>query len=376
MNLPLPVLPVYLVDFFGSALMIVLSFAASRYAFKLMRREPRELLWSYIYMLTLALTAFSVGRSVGHIVRDILVNTGYKEIWESISPISGAINTITFIFISAVTLYYSFVEKGFLLLRQANAKLGEAFEEIRRGRDQAILLERHAISDRMAATLAHETRNPLFTIANFAKSLLRKCDKDEPISSRLQIIVEESHKLEGLIDGILKVKHDLPYLMRRVSVAEVLDGLEKSGRDKAEVARVRLHVSPSPGDIWLQADMESVLVGLGEILANAVEASPKGGVVDIAAEREGDMAVLRIADSGKGIPAAVLPKIFEPCFSTKDYSTGLGLSFAKEILEANHGFVKVESVPERGTTVVVAFPVAASEGDETPAAAGGAEAGR
>ncbi|MEF3695806.1 sensor histidine kinase [Desulfolutivibrio sp.] len=371
MNLPLPVLPVYLVDFFGSALMIVLSFAASRYAFKLMRREPRELLWSYIYMLTLALTAFSVGRGVGHIVRDILVNAGQKEIWESISPISGAINTITFIFISAVTLYYSFVEKGFLLLRQANAKLGEAFEEIRRGRDQAILLERHAITDRMAATLAHETRNPLFTIANFAKSLLRKCDKDEHISSRLQIIVEESHKLGGLIDGILKVKHDLPCLMHRVSATDVLAGLETSGRDKAEVARVRLHFSPSPDDIWLKVDMESVVVGLSEILINAIEASPKGGVVEVTTGHEGDMAIFRIADAGKGIGAAIMPKIFEPCFSTKEYSGGLGLSFAKEILEANHGFIKVESVPGKGTTVVVAFPAAAPEGDETAAAVGG-----
>lgn len=370
MNLPLPVLPVYLVDFFGSALMIVLSVAATRYAFRLMRREPRELLWSYLYMLTLALTAFSMGRGVGHIVRDILVNTGHTETWNSISPVSGAINTITFVFISAVTLYYSFVEKGFRLLRQANAKLSEAFDEIKRSRDQAILLERHAISDRMAATLAHETRNPLFTIANFAKSLLRKCDKDEPVSSRLQIIVEESHKLEGLIDGILKVKHDLPYLKHRFSAADVLAGLEKGVRDKAEVARVQLRFSPGPDDVWLRADLESVLVGLGEILINAIEASPKGGAVDVAALRKGDMAIFSITDTGKGIGADIMPKIFEPCFSTKEYSAGLGLSFAKEILEANHGFIKVESAPERGTTVVVAFPVAASEDAEPPAAVG------
>ena len=210
---------------------------------------------------------------------------------------------------------------------------------------------------------------------SFAKSLLRKCDKDEPVSSRLQIIVEESHKLEGLIDGILKVKHDVPYLMHRFSAADVLSGLEKNSRDKAEVARVRLYFSPGPEEVWLKADMESVLVGLGEIVTNAIEASPKGGVVEVAAGREGDMASFRIADAGKGIPAAILPKIFEPCFSTKEYSAGLGLSFAREILEANHGFIKVASVPEKGTTVVVAFPAAAPEDAEPPTAVG-AEAGR
>ncbi|EFL50755.1 integral membrane sensor signal transduction histidine kinase [Solidesulfovibrio fructosivorans JJ]] len=351
-------LPIFLVDLFGSAMMIVLSILALRYAYRLMRREPRELLLSYLYMFTLALMAFSVGRGVGHIVRGILVNIGYKDVWESVGPVSGAINTISFIYIAAITCYYYFVEKAFLLLKQAHEKLGVAFDEIRRSRDQAILLERCAISDRMSATLAHETRNPIFVIANFAKSLLRKSDMNDQANSKLRIIVEESHKLERLIDGILKAKHDLPYLMSQVSVGELLAGLQKIGEDKAEAAKIGIHLSPSPEELWLHVDRESVLVGLTEIVQNAIEASPKGGTVDIATVRVGEKVIFRISDSGKGIPSALLPKIFEPCFSTKEFSAGLGLAFAREILKRNRGLLEVVSIPEGGTTISVAFPLA------------------
>lgn len=361
MSLALPVAPVYVVDLAGSAMMIVLSFAAMRVAHRLMRRAPRELLWSYLLMLSSALAAFSVGRGIGHIVRDLLISLGHPHIWSRLSPISGAINTATFIFIAAVTLYYSFVEKAFLQIRQAHAKLGEALEEIRRNRDQVILLECHAIAGRMAATLAHETRNPLFVIANSAKSLLRKCEKENGIVSRLKVIVEESERLSGLVDGILKVKDDAPYLMRRVAANEVLAGVERNGRDKAEVARVRLRLTPLSAEAWFEADRESLLVGLNEIVINAVEASPKGGAVDIEAVREAERVVFRITDAGKGIPAEVLPRIFDPCFSTKEFSAGLGLSFAKEIIEANHGRLKVETAPGKGTTVTVVFPLAEAE---------------
>ncbi|WP_084448337.1 sensor histidine kinase [Desulfovibrio inopinatus] len=363
MTLHLTELPIFLVDILGSTAMIVLSCLSTHYARRLMHLEPRELLWSYLYMLTVALMAFSVGRGVGHLVRDMMIITGHKALWPFINPLSGAINTITFIFIAAITSYYVVVEKAFLLLEQAHTKLGEAFEEIRQNRDQMILLERYAISDRMAATLAHETRNPIFTIANFAKSLLRKSGKDDPIAAYLQIIVEESHKLEGLIDGILKVRHDLPCLMQRVSVQQILTDLEKTGKIKGAVARIDIHTVATSEELWLHIDFRSLLVGLTEILMNAIEASPHGGTVTIATEREDDKAIFRITDTGKGIPATLFPKIFEPCFSTKEFSTGLGLGFAREILEVNGGHLKVESTLDKGTTVIVALPLD-KNGDE------------
>ncbi len=361
MSLALPAAPVYIVDMAGSAMMIIMAFAAMRIAHRLMRRAPRELLWSYLFMLSSALAAFSVGRGIGHIARDLLISLGHPHIWARLSPISGAINTATFIFIAAVTLYYSFVEKAFLQIRQTNAKLGEAFEEIRRNQDQVILLERHVIVGRMAATLAHETRNPLFIIANSAKSLLRKCEKDNGEVFKLKVIVEESERLQLLIDGILKLKQDVPYLMRRVAASEVLERVERTGRDKAEAARVHLRVSPLSVEVWFEADMESLLVGLNEIVINAVEASPKGGIVDIEAGREDERFFFRIKDEGKGISPEVYPRIFDPCFSTKEFSAGLGLSFAKGIIEANHGRLKVETVPGKGTTVTVVFPLAGAE---------------
>lgn len=361
MNLALPILPVYVVDLAGSATMIVLAFMAISHARRLVRRAPRDVMWSYLFMLTLALAAFSVSRGVGHIVQIILVSLGWRDVWSRISPVSGAVNTATFIFIAAVTLYYFFVQKAFRQLRQANAKIGEALEEIRRGRDQVILLERHAVADRMAATLAHETRNPLFAIAHFAKSLLREHGHDADMASRLGVIVEESLRLERLIEGILKAKHDAPYLMRRVAVGELFEALEGIVRDKAELAGVARRFAPPSPEAWLMADRESLLSGLGEILMNAVEASARGGAVDIGAKSANDRVVIRITDAGKGIPPAVWPRIFEPCFSTKEFSSGLGLSFAREVIEANRGFLKLSTEAGKGVTATLVFPAADPE---------------
>lgn len=371
MTLHLPEFPIFLVDFVGSALMIVLSLVSTRYAYRLLRLDPRQLLWSYLYIFTLALTAFSVGRGVGHIVRNILVLTGHRELWLSISPYSGALNTITFVIIAAITIYYQFAEKAFSMLEQAHSKLGEAFVEIRRRRDQIILMERHAITDRMAATLAHETRNPIFTIANFAKILLRKCENEDASVEYLKIIVEESRKLEGLINGILKAKRDLPYLMRRVPVSEVLVDLERIGTDRAEASKVEVRVASVREELWLHVDMGSLLAGMAEVILNAIEASPRGGVVDISVLHEGDKAIFRVADTGVGIPQEVLPNIFDPGFSTKQFSHGLGLAFAREIFEANQGVVEIESELGRGTTALVTLSLDTGDDlDEFNAAVG------
>ncbi|EGB13404.1 integral membrane sensor signal transduction histidine kinase [Pseudodesulfovibrio mercurii] len=363
MNQYLPEFPVVLVDFLGSSSMILLSFLAIGYAYRLLREEPRQLLWSYLLMFTLALAAFSVGRGVGHIVRNVLVNTGHRELWLSISPYSGALNTITFVIIAAITFYYHFVEKAFLLLRQANSKLVGAFAEIRRNRDRIILLERYAVCDRMAAKLAHETRNPIFTIANFAKLLLRKLENDEASAAHLRIIVEESQKLEGLIDGIMKVRHDLPQLMKRVSGREVLSELEGISIKKAEASGVGVRVARLEEEFWLFLDIRSLLSGLTELIVNAIEASSEGDTIDISVLREDNMAVFRVSDRGKGIPQKSLPRIFEPGFSTKQFSAGLGLAYAKQILEANHGVVKIESVPGEGTLAIAAFPLDTDEAE-------------
>ena len=108
--------------------------------------------------------------------------------------------------------------------------------------------------------------------------------------------------------------------------------------------------------------MGSLLTGMAEMILNAIEASSRGDEENISVLQEGDKAVFRISDTGVGIPPEVLANIFDPGFSTKQFSHGLGLAFARGILEANQGVVEIESELGRGTTAIVTLPLDTGDG--------------
>ncbi len=98
--------PILMVDLIGSILMIVLSFLCLRFLFKLRKTDPNNLIWTFLLWLCLALACFAVSRSAGHILKNILILAGYQSIWQMIRPVSGGINTVTFIAAGAVTLFF------------------------------------------------------------------------------------------------------------------------------------------------------------------------------------------------------------------------------------------------------------------------------
>lgn len=102
--------PVLLTDFIGSALMIVLSCVCVRYAFLLRRTNPPNVLWTYLLAFSVALTAFSVSRAVGHIAGQVLAFTGKGDVWRALLPYSGAVNTLTFMVVGSITLFFQRVQ--------------------------------------------------------------------------------------------------------------------------------------------------------------------------------------------------------------------------------------------------------------------------
>jgi two-component system NtrC family sensor kinase len=98
--------PILVVDLVGSVAMIVLSFLCLNTAARLRRRAPDEILWTFLWWVCLAMVGFSLSRSAGHILRQILILTGHRPIWKAISPYSGAFNTLMFVLAASVTLYF------------------------------------------------------------------------------------------------------------------------------------------------------------------------------------------------------------------------------------------------------------------------------
>jgi two-component system NtrC family sensor kinase len=107
----LPFFPIWLVDIFGSIMMTILSFLCLRVVFELKTSDRHNVIWTYLLWLCFGLAAFAISRSAGHILKHHLLFSGREVIWDSIRPFSGAINTLTFVFVASVTLFFEHIWK-------------------------------------------------------------------------------------------------------------------------------------------------------------------------------------------------------------------------------------------------------------------------
>jgi len=98
--------PIWFVDVFGSVLMIVLSIACLRITLQFRRRDESNLIWAYLLWVCLGLTGFAVSRSAGHILKQFLVAADQAAVWGRIRPYSGAVNTVMFMVVASITLFF------------------------------------------------------------------------------------------------------------------------------------------------------------------------------------------------------------------------------------------------------------------------------
>ena len=214
--------------------------------------------------------------------------------------------------------------------------------------------DRLAAVGTLAAQLAHEIRNPLAAMRGAAQLLAQDPGAD-PASGRLtQILLRESDRLSKLVDDFLRFARPPVPDKRLVALdALVTETLEM------------LRVDPLSRGAWLdatvqpqqvEADADQLRQVLLNLLRNALQAAGTAGQVRVSVEGDMHEAHIRVWDSKGGIPAANLPRLFEPFFTTREGGTGLGLSTAHAIIRAHGGDIRVRSSPEDGTEFDVVLP--------------------
>ena len=134
----LPLLPVHVIDFFGAAMMIILSVMATGYAYRLKQLKPRNILCSYFFWFSVTLLIFAVSRSTGHILKYLFIVFDYPHLWRKLAPYSGGFNTLTFVAIATLTFYYANmrsimerIREDAIKLKNTNVKLEKAHENLR-----------------------------------------------------------------------------------------------------------------------------------------------------------------------------------------------------------------------------------------------------
>lgn len=208
----------------------------------------------------------------------------------------------------------------------------------------------------LAATIAHELRNPLAAI-NMAVSNIKRKSSGFPIERHLHNIEKRVTESDHIINNLLFYSRLKPPQLEQTNIGQILDecGQIVQKQDKKKIA-FRKGLAPIK-NVFIDVDPFQMKEVFFNILNNAYDAVPAvRGRIDLWAEHKEDILKIFLQDNGEGILKEDLSKIFDPFFTTKARGTGLGLSVCRQIVTMHGGTIRIESEPGKGTKVEVSLP--------------------
>ncbi|NKB67203.1 MAG: PAS domain S-box protein [Candidatus Latescibacteria bacterium] len=211
----------------------------------------------------------------------------------------------------------------------------------------------------MAATVAHEIRNPLGGIAGFATLLERDLDGQDPKRQLVRKISQGVARLDRIVSSLLTYTRPLAIEARPLPLEGVVEEVASLFAADNAPEGIELRRRYADQETVCRIDPDQLQQVVMNLLRNARQAMPSGGTVEIVTGREGGLAVIEVGDTGVGMADDLLDKLFTPFFSTKEEGTGLGLIISKKIVEAHGGRIRVTSQVGAGTCFRVELPLSA-----------------
>ncbi|ALF10425.1 cache domain-containing protein [Parageobacillus thermoglucosidasius] len=213
--------------------------------------------------------------------------------------------------------------------------------------------EKLAVVGELAAGVAHEIRNPLTSLKGFIQ-LLKEGKHNQMY---FDIIESELERLSEIVDGFLLLGKPNPAKKAYSHVSEMLQHVMKLLEGQALLHHVTVQYSIDEQLPPLYCDENQLKQVFINIIKNAIEAMPNGGILRIEAKQRLDSILICITDEGCGIPKERMATLGEPFYSTKEKGTGLGLMVSFKIVEAHGGKMNIYSEEGKGTTVCLLFPI-------------------
>jgi signal transduction histidine kinase len=220
--------------------------------------------------------------------------------------------------------------------------------------------ERMASIGMMAATFAHEIRNPLTSLKTFAQLMPEKYDDAEFREVFSKIVVKEIERINGLIVNLLDFSAEKKSsFVDEIELNTFMDEIIEYTRGRLEIDHQNIIIKKlyNNDSIFVKGDAETLKQAFTNIINNGCQAMYGEGVLKIGIKPNARNVEVAITDTGEGIDPDNLSKIFDPFVTTKEMGVGLGLAISKRTVEEHKGEISVESVLTEGTTVTVLLPM-------------------
>src|SRR6185369_771693 len=228
--------------------------------------------------------------------------------------------------------------------------------------------DRLAAIGRMAASIAHEIRNPLAAMRGSIQMLHAEVERDSSQAQLMEIILRESDRLNRIITDFLSYARPRSLIQARVDVGDLLHQTFALMRHSPEINSDQSIVEELPDEpLYAEADEGQLKQVFWNLARNALQAMPQGGTLRAILEKNSDNRLrISFADSGRGMSPDQVDQLFEP-FSSTTGGTGLGLSIVYQIIRDHGGTINVRSLVGQGTTITVELPLATNNGNDTHA---------
>ena len=237
-----------------------------------------------------------------------------------------------------------------------------AYRRYERLQKRAREAERLAELGTLTGGLAHELKNPLSTIQLNLQLLGEDVMPENPsytrLISRLNTVQKETARLRDTLDDFLRFAGRMELVRKPVELNGMLEELLDFYAPQAQLQRMALRLRRSEAELVAAVDERLLKQAVLNLMINALQAMPEsGGEIILSARREDDQAILDVIDTGRGMDAATVSRIFEAYYSTKRTGTGLGLAIAHRIIREHDGTITVTSEPGKGSDFRISLPI-------------------
>jgi len=287
---------------------------------------------------------------------------GVFEIVQDVSHDYEIIRRFQFIVVASFMVFVGILFATiFLIATRAERVITARAQERKRLEEKLHKAEQLAALGEMVAGVSHEIRNPLGIIRSTAAPLWGRLDNDR--HKRLSsIIVEEATRLNDILTEFLDFARPKDLRVSQCKLEEILERNLKAMEVELWKRAIKIEREYTPDSYVFEADCDLLYRAIVNLLANASQAMPEGGILRIRTallnSKSGPPQIeLRLRDTGQGIPEDLRKKIFNPFFTTREKGTGLGLAIVQSIIDSHNGDIELESQEGKGTTIIIRLPL-------------------